>query len=211
VTLVCPECGDGFDVQPARAERRKYCSKECQSSRVTLTCDYCEDQYEVVKAREEESRFCSAECLGKSGTGRTAKWHDIECEWCGDVFEVVDSEKHRRFCSYECKGNWQSTIKGRDHWSWRGGRGVIESVKSELTPAFSQVRDEAREDECENCGKTAGDVGRELDVHHIIPVRSGGTNGEWNLMTLCPSCHHRTENYCRQYPGFEPLLKHKPD
>ena len=36
---------------------------------------------------------------------------------------------------------------------------------------------------CQRCG----DVGNE--VNHIIPASEGGTDGDDNLETLCPSCH----------------------
>lgn len=29
------------------------------------------------------------------------------------------------------------------------------------------------------------------EVHHIVPVREGGTNEESNLMSLCRSCHNQ--------------------
>lgn len=45
---------------------------------------------------------------------------------------------------------------------------------------------------CEVCGEPM------KDVHHIIPVREGGTNDEDNLICLCRSCHqkaHRSKYY----------------
>lgn len=207
VEIVCERCGDVFEVEENRQDTAKYCSRECVKDQRELTCEQCGEKYTVDACRADESKYCSRSCLGKAGKGvRTAEYYDIECGWCGEIFERVESEKEREFCSVECKSNWQSQFTGSDHWSWRGGHTLIEGVKSELTPTFSQVRDEVRASECEICGKTKEDVGRALDVHHIIPIRSGGTNGKWNLMTLCPSCHHTAENYCREYPGFEALL-----
>ena len=39
---------------------------------------------------------------------------------------------------------------------------------------------------CEQCGT---DV--DAEVHHIIPLKQGGTNHFDNLMTLCKRCHSR--------------------
>lgn len=36
---------------------------------------------------------------------------------------------------------------------------------------------------CQNCGQWAN------EVHHIVPLRNGGTNDEENLMALCKGCH----------------------
>jgi hypothetical protein len=41
---------------------------------------------------------------------------------------------------------------------------------------------------CQVCGTQAG-AGRRLQVHHILPVESGGTNDPDNLETLCDACH----------------------
>lgn len=43
---------------------------------------------------------------------------------------------------------------------------------------------------CEECLKN-GRLTKANEVHHIIPLRRGGTNDESNLMALCKSCHSR--------------------
>jgi hypothetical protein len=40
------------------------------------------------------------------------------------------------------------------------------------------------------CGYQAQDTS-ELDVHHILSLKDGGTNAKYNLLVLCPSCHRR--------------------
>ena len=43
---------------------------------------------------------------------------------------------------------------------------------------------------CELC-KSEGRLTSAEEVHHILPLASGGTNDEGNLMALCKSCHSR--------------------
>jgi len=43
---------------------------------------------------------------------------------------------------------------------------------------------------CQGCGKTENDFqGVDLQVHHINPVDSGGSNDRENLVLVCNSCH----------------------
>lgn len=57
---------------------------------------------------------------------------------------------------------------------------------------------------CEKCGVWEGkDPGggyyrESLEIHHIIPVRLGGTDDPTNLMLLCKSCHRKTDNALRR-------------
>jgi predicted HNH restriction endonuclease len=48
-----------------------------------------------------------------------------------------------------------------------------------------------------DCGITSKELGKEMDVHHIIPFRlfdsDEQANKMNNLVSLCPSCHHRDE------------------
>ena len=43
---------------------------------------------------------------------------------------------------------------------------------------------------CEMCRK-AGRFTEATEVHHILPLRRGGTHDESNLMPLCKPCHSR--------------------
>lgn len=49
--------------------------------------------------------------------------------------------------------------------------------------------------ECGNCGATEN-----LQIHHIVPLASGGTNRITNLVRLCCDCHANTH-------GNSPLIK----
>ncbi len=43
---------------------------------------------------------------------------------------------------------------------------------------------------CTQCGATKG-----LQVHHIIPVASGGRTCGYNLKTLCIHCHNKKHGH----------------
>jgi DEAD/DEAH box helicase domain-containing protein len=84
--------------------------------------------------------------------------------------------------------------------------GVLEHRPGDRGPNWAQQRDRARaRDEylCQHCG-AAERPGRQHDVHHLRRFRSfgwlAGQNANYraanaldNLITLCPSCHQRTE------------------
>ena len=43
---------------------------------------------------------------------------------------------------------------------------------------------------CEDC-RAQGRVTPATEVHHVVPLRDGGTHGETNLRALCKSCHSK--------------------
>ncbi len=51
--------------------------------------------------------------------------------------------------------------------------------------------------ECQACGST----GVPLEIHHIVPLSSGGTDDESNLTLLCPNCNRTIAN--RQFTEIE--------
>jgi hypothetical protein len=111
-----------------------------------------------------------------------------------------DLDNH--FCDKDCEQEWKrSNWVLEDHPNWRGGKGGIDAVRNAF--AEKSWRDTARrarkqsDGRCELCG-AAGEM-RDLDVHHIVPISAGGTNGEYNLMTLCIACHRKAESYIRQF------------
>ncbi|WP_268105321.1 HNH endonuclease [Natronomonas gomsonensis] len=86
--------------------------------------------------------------------------------------------------------NW----RGENHHQWEGGT-------ADYTGKWRSVRREAlkRDDyECQRCGKTKEEMGRNPDVHHLIPVRSFDDPQDahrlLNLVCLCRRCHAIVEN-----------------
>ena len=64
--------------------------------------------------------------------------------------------------------DWQKRRKIRDGWTW----GEI------------RARVHERDQACVRCGSR-----RQLQVHHRVPLASGGSNDLTNLELLCRACH----------------------
>ena len=50
---------------------------------------------------------------------------------------------------------------------------------------------------CQLCGNNK----KTLQVHHLIPYRISEDNSLENLISLCPSCHGKVEQYYRKHPN----------
>ncbi len=107
------------------------------------------------------------------------------------------------FCSTKCAGKFKEGripwnkgkpfLAGEKNPNWRGWISFepygIEFNKE--LKGFIRKRDN---DQCQKCG--AKENGRAHDCHHIDYDKKN--NKDWNLITLCSSCHAKT-NSNRQY------------
>ncbi len=79
---------------------------------------------------------------------------------------------------------------GAGHWNWQGGKSH-EPYADDWTPAL-RARIRTRDGNvCRLCGARAVDERQGLDVHHIDYDKMNSS--EENLVSLCKSCHARTE------------------
>ena len=89
-------------------------------------------------------------------------------------------------------------------------QGLWSGDPNQYGPGWARQRDRARERDgyrCQVCG--IPEQGRAHDVHHKIPFRKFTSaeiaNQLDNLVTLCPSCHHRVETAVRIRSGLAGL------
>jgi|GEM_PF-3032635 len=93
--------------------------------------------------------------------------------------------------------------RGHKNPNWRGGKRIYHAVRSELGPTCWPIQRERHlGNECESCGESD----TPLELHHIVPLMAGGTNAEYNYMTLCAACHNTVEAHTRDLPGMEAVL-----
>ncbi|WP_435365095.1 HNH endonuclease [Haloarchaeobius sp. DYHT-AS-18] len=104
-------------------------------------------------------------------------------------------------CGEECRSEWLSNRNsGSGHPNWKGG---------DIGPygnGWARVRKQALERDdycCVICGTTNEKLGRNPDIHHLVPVRmfaeSVGFDVEdahelTNVVSLCPGCHRKADS-----------------
>lgn len=68
---------------------------------------------------------------------------------------------------------------------------------SQLTDSDRKKAFDRHGEECVFCGTTRDehreDHGRDLDIHHVIPKRKGGSDNPDNLIPVCMGCHRTIE------------------
>jgi hypothetical protein len=115
----CPTCGDEFTNTTGMKTHHAQVHGESLAG-FEKECKNCGDTF-VAPQRSRE--YCEQSCVGKdlfngedNPCYRGGRFPEIECEWCGDTFEVHASQvDDKRFCSMECFGKQQQTVTGEDH------------------------------------------------------------------------------------------------
>lgn len=219
----CARCGTAFHAE----HEKKYCSEDCLDEAVSFEgednpnycggmksaeCDLCDSRFEYYPS-EKPGLYCET-CV------RTEEWRherdisgrrnprlsggevDVECDECGTTFRRNESAitSENVFCSRECQYDWLSeAFAGDGHPNWRGG------VEANYGPGWRRVRERALERDdhrCVLCGTTEDELGRNPDVHHVVPVRrfvetpvttERDAHYLENVVSLCPGCHRRAE------------------
>jgi len=220
---VCDNCGKEFYCESARV----YCSSECHDESVsyegkenpnyrggkeTTECDICGTVFEYYPS-DKEGLYCT-DCVETeqwrpeqdiSGSNNP-RWNggklELGCDVCGERFERYPSNVsgEATLCSNDCRQEWLSEeFTGEGHPNWKGGG------NGAYGKGWNEVRQKAleRDDyECQICGKSKVEIGRNPDVHHIVPVRVFATADGYekadahfleNVVSLCIDCHRKAD------------------
>lgn len=188
----CDQCGDPITRVRANYEEHDnhFCGHDCQvewqrgpQPETPHDCPSCSESFPTKHGVKIHHYHKHDESIADEATVTK------DCQNCGEPFEFRESQlDHRtpRFCSHECFYDYGN-----------GGVGV-ERIRRIFTPharCWNDVADDYREDHdvCEICGNEP--EGRGLDVHHIVPIRYGGTHFNANLVAVCRSCHSKAEMF----------------
>lgn len=192
---------------------------EHEIERNRYSCSNCGDDVYRLESdvKEKDKVFCDRDCLGEyRSSEQSGQQHhqfdrvEVQCDYCGDDLlrkpSVVKDREHT-FCDTDCYGQWCSEERtGETHPRWKGGGEFYRGPNWHVQRRKCLERDNYRCQRCVRMGKRGStDVDREPSVHHIRPVREfyreADGDPDWdemnsldNLVTLCPSCHHKIEN-----------------
>lgn len=202
----CPECGSRFDSERGMKIHYGKCHEGTLAGEVR-ECAHCgaESRYTEWSELQSENNFCNRECMaayyseelvGENNPHWEGGKESMECETCGGVFEVLKCHADkRRFCSNGCKGEWASEAwVGENHPRW------VDNGSPSYGSRWKRIARDVRERdnyECQACGVHRNKLDRNLQVHHIAPLREFDdveeANDKDNLISLCKPCHTRWE------------------
>jgi len=224
----CSYCQSEIIKSPSRVKRSKhfFCNLTCKGNwmswqkgentprwkeEYTAICYTCKKPYKERPSRIARNKrtFCSKECfmkekpnIAKESMKSRKKRIKVTCDYCGkDIFlrpyRLKQGYKNT-FCNYSCRSAWRTeNLSGENSWAWKGG------WPEYYGPNWKKQRNKARKRDnytCQKCHITEEKLGKQLDVHHIKPIREFGyipnendnykpANNLENLICLCNKCH----------------------
>jgi 5-methylcytosine-specific restriction endonuclease McrA len=125
----------------------------------------------------------------------------MECEICGTrISRYPSGFGEVVLCGDECRAGWLSdAFTGKGHPNWKGGGSELYGQGWRRAKLETLARDNHT---CRICGTSKEELGRNPDVHHIVPVRTfvdapvadkTDAHVPRNLVTLCIGCHRRAD------------------
>ena len=137
-----------------------------------------------------------------------------KCAYCGRDFEWKSIHPNQKYCSKECR-EWATKTRTKGF----GGDPFLEALHSEVLLKVTDLINKSMENstdfsekhisywrfgeipkdvqekvlkrdnyECQVCKRR-----KNIQIHHIIKQKNGGSNDMNNLVTLCSSCHRHIE------------------
>lgn len=150
------------------------------------------------KPNKEQRDKQSKRTQGKGNPNYKGGYIKKVCEFCKNTYSIKRAGKtseNRKFCSKECMFNF--TIN-ENHPNWRGGISNL-PYSFDFNEELKELIRKRDNYQCQICGKKQIDLDsfhKKLSVHHV-DYNKVNQNPD-NLITLCSTCHMRT-NFNREY------------
>lgn len=198
----CPTCNKDLDTEYGMKVHHKLVHDESIALEYS-NCNNCGDKFSYYSSKRV-GNYCSTKC-----TPDPPKYQGEDhprynsrkgsCSWCDSNIKIHPSEEEydNHFCDSECYSKYKSEQKmGKGNHMYIDGS----SERKYYTGSWNRVKNkilERDEHMCYVCEKNSGELGKEPDVHHIIPVRMFANQEvahyKENLLSLCKSCHRFVE------------------
>lgn len=173
---------------------------------IKLNCKTCGRFFWVFPSRVKKgAKCCSQRCwlkyLNKLRNTNTT----IKCVVCGRIKRVWPARVRvgQKCCSYKCMGIYRN---GKNNPAWNGGT-AYEPYGKEFNDELKEKIRKRDNYICQLCGIMQN--GRAHPIHHIDYNKKN--NHEFNLITLCHSCHNKTNShreYWKNHFGIMPQEAH---
>lgn len=208
---VCQYCNKEFYEFESRIKdgKGKFCSKECYSKsmevdKVDLQCDYCGIKMNVHPYRSKrkdsgEGIYCSKECFKESR--KTGDFCKCENPNCNNIFYRQKNHINKnkmRFCSRDCAFE---ILCGKNHHLWKDDK--IGREEHEFTSKQKRIIFERYGYKCAVTGLDITEC--KLHVHHIDPIRNGGSNDIYNGIPLWEEIHKKV--HCENFDIVDYIIK----
>lgn len=117
------------------------------------------------------------------------------CELCGRPIQVRPRVLKRGWGRFHRRCAQIVRTLGARNPNYRGGRSYHSTRISRQRRAHIHELDGQRCVQCHRPSKKLDPVqGVQLDVHHVVAVRDGGSDDDANLVSLCRRCHNNVEH-----------------
>ena len=130
----CLKCDTPIKVKPSKAERTKFCSKNCsydyrknnpekyprKDIKEKVSCNQCQKTIIRNPSEIRENNYCSKECFDEFRRGKEVKEKQnrvtLQCGYCEKDFDVVVSrETEAKFCSKKCTSQYLAKKFKKEH------------------------------------------------------------------------------------------------
>lgn len=210
--MVCCVCGKAIPKSPHKSWpqylKRKYCSRACggksKQNGEIRHCASCGNEFYAPAGRmKDNAQCCSISCSKRGSTPWNKGRRGAQKAWNKGIPSAPDAIEKMRLSKIGTPA-WNKGIpsgmvppnaflRGDRHPCWLGG------ISDEgYSPDFTnRLKRQIRERDGHMCQVCHNEKGRgQLAVHHIDYDKKN--NDPANLITLCPSCHAKT-NSNRKY------------
>ena len=205
----CKHCGEPFGT---RYSATMYCSKKCSSlgRRHSFFCKKCGEKFFAPKCKGRV--YCSRRCSESSPAKKEAFLNYLERRKTNPIVYkkwITGLKKASKTADRSKQSAYCKSLVGSKNPMWKGGV-TPEYRKLRMTKRYKEWRSSVFERDlftCQECGiRSSKKQHVILQAHHLTSfaelLKTNRKNSIFDIkngVTLCLSCHRRTDTYAKNY------------